>query len=82
MRRGLLLVILVMVISMLTMASMGECVRTTFSGQDRLPEPEKEWFSMLPRGPVPPSGPSPCHNMFGQDHRLARPDDTICGDPP
>lgn len=24
----------------------------------------KELLSMLPRGIVPPSGPSPCHNMF------------------
>uniref|UniRef100_A0A2C9UGF2 Uncharacterized protein n=1 Tax=Manihot esculenta TaxID=3983 RepID=A0A2C9UGF2_MANES len=22
----------------------------------------------LPRGPVPPSGPSPCHNKFSQSH--------------
>ncbi|KAJ0492463.1 hypothetical protein HanIR_Chr12g0575221 [Helianthus annuus] len=22
------------------------------------------WISKLPRGPVPPSGPSPCHNML------------------
>ncbi|KAK7845385.1 hypothetical protein CFP56_009428 [Quercus suber] len=41
------------------MASMGDCIRelkewdfkSTFEGQ-------------LPRGPVPPSGPSPCHNKL------------------
>lgn len=44
---------------LLAMASMGDCIRelkewdfkSTFEGQ-------------LPRGPVPPSGPSPCHNKL------------------
>ncbi|MFS7993099.1 hypothetical protein Hanom_Chr12g01090101 [Helianthus anomalus] len=31
----------------------------------RVPRGDNElWISRLPRGPVPPSGPSPCHNML------------------
>ena len=35
--------------------------------------------SMLPRGPVPPSGPSPCHNRLSsfRYNKLSIPDDYI-----
>ncbi|PON78737.1 Transmembrane protein [Parasponia andersonii] len=35
--------------------------------------------SMLPRGPVPPSGPSPCHNKFSplSHTQIPFPDDYI-----
>uniref|UniRef100_A0A2C9U617 Uncharacterized protein n=1 Tax=Manihot esculenta TaxID=3983 RepID=A0A2C9U617_MANES len=32
----------------------------------------------LPRGPVPPSGSSHCHNKFSQSHTLYTADYVIC----
>ncbi|KAK4608672.1 hypothetical protein RGQ29_002184 [Quercus rubra] len=49
---------------LLAMASMGDCIREL-----------KEWDfkstfeGRLPRGPVPPSGPSPCHNKLSPDNQ-------------
>lgn len=47
-----------------------------FFGNDRL------WNSRLPRGPVPPSGPSPCHNMLGPNYKpnefVSPQDEIIC----
>ncbi|ERN02941.1 hypothetical protein AMTRI_Chr04g249890 [Amborella trichopoda] len=39
--------------------------------------------NMLPRGPVPPSGPSPCHNKVDLSEHYESPgkNDIICGVP-
>ncbi|EEF36351.1 conserved hypothetical protein [Ricinus communis] len=34
--------------------------------------------NQLPRGPVPPSGPSKCHNKYSQIHGLDTMDYIIC----
>ncbi|KAJ7943018.1 Transmembrane protein [Quillaja saponaria] len=56
---GLLLLAVV-----LAMVSTGECIRARAT---------RDYFkrtldSQLPRGPVPPSGPSPCHNKISSFH--------------
>lgn len=68
---------LIVVILLLMMASRGWCGRT-MSG--RVFDGAASIQSMLPKGPVPPSGPSPCHNKVRSSHEseISHPDDVIC----
>ncbi|OMO88080.1 hypothetical protein COLO4_20476 [Corchorus olitorius] len=67
---------LVMVVFLL-LATEGRCIRQINKGVTKnfgdMFEPQ------LPRGPVPPSGPSPCHNKLGPySHReFWYPDDYV-----
>ncbi|XAR52499.1 hypothetical protein NMG60_11020617 [Bertholletia excelsa] len=68
--------ILVLIIMLATLATRGGCTR---------PVREKGWAermfkSRLPRGPVPPSGPSPCHNRLSpyRQSQLSYTQEDIC----
>ncbi|KAL6295174.1 hypothetical protein ACE6H2_003316 [Prunus campanulata] len=51
--------VILLVLLLVGMASMGNCSRVL-----KEVEFKRSIQGMLPRGPVPPSGPSPCHNKL------------------
>ena len=67
------LVLVWMVVSMGTAARVG-CSRAWMMDTKEL---EYALEGRLPKGPVPPSGPSPCHNMKQDQQQLAHIDDYI-----
>ncbi|KAK1419858.1 hypothetical protein QVD17_29244 [Tagetes erecta] len=70
----LVLVTIMMLLTTGTRASRVLKVDRGIFGNDGL------WYSRLPRGPVPPSGPSPCHNMvdpYAQSQFVSPHDQTI-----
>ncbi|KAM0986738.1 hypothetical protein ACFX2I_010923 [Malus domestica] len=60
--KNLLITYLIFLLLLLGMASMGSCRRVL--KEVRVDEFRRSVQGMLPRGPVPPSGPSPCHNKL------------------
>ncbi|KAI3720101.1 hypothetical protein L6452_21011 [Arctium lappa] len=60
-------VVFVIVVSILASNTTGISGRRVHRDDDQGVYDNKELSSMLPRGIVPPSGPSPCHNML--DHK-------------
>lgn len=72
--------VLIVIILVLMMASRGRCGRTM---NGRVFDGWASIQSMLPKGPIPPSGPSPCHNMLRASHQdqLSHPHDVICNIP-
>ncbi|KAL7586987.1 hypothetical protein Lser_V15G37216 [Lactuca serriola] len=75
-RHRVFLLIVVMLIVLLVIRTSGARVA---KGDKVLSSNEGLWNSRLPRGPVPPSGPSPCHNMLGpyKQSQVVSPQDQI-----
>ncbi|KAK8582967.1 hypothetical protein V6N13_069733 [Hibiscus sabdariffa] len=60
-------VLVVVFLVLMAEASMGGCIRSINKGGGGGGKDFKQLFSsQLPRGPVPPSGPSFCHNKYTQ----------------
>ncbi|WRX16571.1 hypothetical protein QQP08_009058 [Theobroma cacao] len=53
--------VIVLFLLLLAKASMGGCIRPINKGTKSFGH---LFDTQLPRGPVPPSGPSPCHNKL------------------
>ncbi|KAK8655631.1 hypothetical protein V6N13_108205 [Hibiscus sabdariffa] len=54
--------VVVVLLLLLSRASVGGCVRPISKGTTSFGH---LFNTQLPRGPVPPSGPSPCHEKLG-----------------
>ncbi|XVF02832.1 hypothetical protein REPUB_Repub04eG0208200 [Reevesia pubescens] len=69
------LVVLVFLL-LLAKASIGGCIRPINKGTNNFGH---LFNTQLPRGPVPPSGPSPCHNKLDPYHhqKVSYPNDYI-----
>ncbi|PON98184.1 Transmembrane protein [Trema orientale] len=70
----------VVVLVVLALAILGSRVRCRRVPWKEMRDQKKSLMeSMLPRGPVPPSGPSPCHNKLSplSHTQLSFPDDYI-----
>ncbi|KAK8483401.1 hypothetical protein V6N11_029095 [Hibiscus sabdariffa] len=68
---GCVKVLVVVFLVLMAEASMGGCTRPINKGRsggggDVGKDLEQLFSSQLPRGPVPPSGPSFCHNKYTQ----------------
>ncbi|KAI8022246.1 hypothetical protein LOK49_LG03G00918 [Camellia lanceoleosa] len=72
---GLIRYAFVVFIMVSSLASRGECARAIKESRDLKSLYENEF----PREPVPPSGPSPCHNSLGpyQHNQLSNPQSYI-----
>ncbi|GMJ13320.1 hypothetical protein like AT2G01379 [Hibiscus trionum] len=68
--------VVVVLLLLLSRASVGGCVRPISKGTTSLGH---LYNTQLPRGPVPPSGPSPCHEKLGpyNQRQISYPDDFI-----
>ncbi|PWA39821.1 hypothetical protein CTI12_AA568450 [Artemisia annua] len=58
-------VVIIVIVTAIMLVVMGSNAARVPKGDEAFLGNDGLWNSRLPRGPVPPSGPSPCHNMLG-----------------